>query len=617
MQYKGSNDKTAYDRYGSYILFAVIAVAIYLIYGRILDAQFVFDDELHIGKNENIGNLASYLWPPSRTRYITELTFALNYYFWGLNLFAFHVVNVIFHVFNAALVFLLIRETFNTPVMSVYKEDVRGRNRVFYIAAVSALIFAVHPVQTGAVTYVVQRATVFAGFFYMLSVYLYSRWRRAAVTEGRMRLGPVYVIAVLFTFAAQLTKEICVTLPAMIALYDVAFFNDRKGIKARAYLAPFLSIFIVIPVAVIYRAIAYKSGILQTLNTMVSAETTPYLYLINQFRVMLTYLRLIILPINQTVDYDYQPAGSLVEPRIIGSLIVLLIIAAITAYVYVNARKKRDHLLMLAAAGVVWFAVVISIESSVIPIRDYIFEHRLYLPLAGATLVFSTVVFRLTDYLSAMKDRAGTVAAAICVAIVVPLGIAAYARNAIWTSPIAFWSDAVRKSPMKARDHDNLGSSFKMAGYLNEALSEYEIAVRLDPKLPTARKNLGSTYYMKERFSEAAREFEMLIELQPGRPDAYTNLADAYHGLGMTNEAIAGYKESLRLSPNGTVNHYNLGVVYEQTGDIDSAISHYRTFVDKAPEKYRMEKQTVIGIIESLEAKRAQKKPGRARKAGK
>ena len=395
-------------RSGLTILLAFLLGSV--LYANTFEAGFYFDslkgiqDNIHIRSPLNLRSL----WQHYPIRFFTYLSFALNYHFGKLEVFGYHVVNVTIHVLNGFLVWGLAYLTLKTPAMAGAGGLARHKE---WIALASALLFVAHPIQTQAVTYIVQRYTSLATLFYLLSLVMYLQARllnQRRETSGPRRVpsGLCYLVALLSAVLAMITKEISFTLPVILVLYELLFWGSflRKSRavdwKRLAGLVPFLGTLAIIPWALLREADKSPGDMIGGLGAL-SQETEAISrgdYLLTQFRVLVTYLRLLFLPVNQNLDYDYPISRSFDFP-VVFSLLLLSLILGMAVYLLSLSRQPGRSGLRVLAFGVFWFFITLSVESSVIPIRDVIYEHRLYLPSVGVVLSFVGGVFYLFDYL--------------------------------------------------------------------------------------------------------------------------------------------------------------------------------------------------------------------------
>ncbi len=574
-------------KHGFAIAAILVSAVILLIYARAFRAPFLFDDFDNILLNGNIDKFSNF-WPPFKTfgtRYVAFITFAINYRLGGSGVLGYHLLNTAVHIVNSLLVYSLVTLTFKTPLLRAlgFKDDDPAP---VYMAIIAALIFAAHPVQTEAVTYIVQRIASLAAMFYLLSAVLFIRWRIGRA-EKKAHL-PVYAFSLAAGLIAQATKEISITLPAIIILYDLVFFNDIKGLRRRLpYLLPYLLLLAVIPAFII--SFASGHGVEKKIGQMVGAQMSPYGYLINQFRVIITYMRLLVLPVNQNLDYDYPVFHSIFDPQVLLSFIALLAMLAFTIYVFMRSYRRNGYL-VVACFGVFWFFITLSVESSVIPIKDLIFEHRLYLPMAGAGMTFTSAVFygfeRARERYG-LKTSLRKAAIVIGLLTVIPLGALTYSRNLLWNDPVAFWKDAAEKSPNKPRVHVNLGYAYGKDGELRDAVPEFQKALQLDPDYEKARLYLGSAYMSMGEMGLAEREFMETIRRHPESVNAVNNLGYLYFKMGRYDDAVRQFRESISLDPDKAVGYYNLGVTYEKLGVKDEAIDNYEKFLARASHYYQ------------------------------
>jgi tetratricopeptide (TPR) repeat protein len=557
------------------ILLSLLAT---LIYSNTFSSPFHFDDTKRILENPKITDLFNFI-DFSGNRYIGFLSFALNYHFGGLEVFGYHLVNLVIHIVNGFLVYTLVLLIFRTSGMVPLQQD-----RAPWIAFVTALLFVAHPIQTQAVTYIIQRFASLAALFYLLAVVAYLKWRMAP-PNLRSRYG-WYAVALLSTVLAMKTKENSFTLPFMLLLVEGIFFRPITLKKGMA-LIPFLLTLPIIPLARADRLGEAEVGLLVRQTDIIPMPD----YLFTQFRVIVTYLRLLLFPVHQNLDYDYPVYHSLFQPAVFLSLLFLLGLFALAVYLLIRFQRSSFHA-QLIAFGILWFFLALSVESSVIPIRDVIFEHRLYLPSIGFFLASTVCVFSSHGALEAGRPRgdilsflARPTALGVFIALILMLlAVATYQRNRVWKNALTLWEDVVSKAPGNARGHNNLGLAYQTMGRLQASIQEYQTALRLIPNFAEAHYNLGNAYQVLGRFEEAIREYEKALTLNPRYASAYINLGTTYHTQRYYEEAIRSYREALRLDPDSVFAHINLGVTYYAQGRLEEAIEAYGRALTLSPE---------------------------------
>jgi len=555
----------------------VIAVATVAAYSNTFAASFHFDDIPNIVQNASAHSLSGP--SPSSNRYLGYLSFALNYNFGGERVFGYHVVNVLIHVCNGLLLFWLAEITLRTPALRHAETGPLLRR---YLPLAAGLLFAMHPLQTEAVTYVVQRLTSLATLFYLLSIVLLAQARLSFEAERspNWRAACLYSLSVAAAAAAMKTKEISFTLPLVAAGYELVFFRPRRRLLL---VAPLAAAALLIPLGLATQGKTLVDVLGDASRVAAEAPEIPRsVYLLTQARVVVTYVRLLLLPVGQNLDYDFRLSRSIADPDVLFAIVALSAVAGFAVLLLVRSRKTNDATGPLVFFGVGWFFVTLGVESSIIPIRDVIFEHRVYLPSAGASVSLAAALLHGVERLRLRISPALQCAAALLVTAG-PLGAATYARNFVWKDEVSLWSDVVARSPLKARPHNNLGLAYQQVGAAADAVREGREAVRLEPEAGHAHYNLANAYAQSRELDDAIREYREAIRLTPGLAKAHNNLGLALEAQDRLVEAAAEYREAVRLDATSAKPHDNLGRSYARNGQLDGAIAQYREAIRLAP----------------------------------
>ncbi len=501
---------------------AVVALVGLLAYSNTFDVPFHLDDKPNITENPLIRDVSFFLNPSAidramlpkpldtlfERRVVGYLSFLLNYKLHGLDVRGYHALNLAIHVLNGFMVYMLVCLTLGLPRL----EGSALRRSRFAVAFTCSMLFVAHPVQTQAVTYIVQRFASLAALFFMgaLAAYIASR------TSGRSAARyPLYALSILLAALAMKTKENAFTLPAVVALYEFLFLDGRFGRKALGIVPYFLLAAVLLS--------GFAGAPLQEMlagadEALVSGKLmTRWEYLATQFRVVATYLRLMLLPVNQNLDYDYPVYGSFLAPQVaLSFLLHLLVLGA--GILLVILSRRRDFALRFVGFGIFWFYATLSVESSIIPIRDVIFEHRLYLPSAGFIMALSGAVFLLAQRLG--RERLRTAVKAVLLAAALLLAAASHARNGVWQSEVSLWSDVVEKSPYKYKPYFMLANAYYREQALEEAIRYYRISLKINPYYAKAHYNLGYVYFVTGDMPSARREFAITLQLDPNYNEA-------------------------------------------------------------------------------------------------
>ncbi|HEY6008992.1 MAG TPA: tetratricopeptide repeat protein [Geobacteraceae bacterium] len=502
------------------------------------------------------------------TRFVTYLTFAGNFRLHGLWVGGYHAVNLLIHLGNGLLVYALVRITVTLPSAATAKLAASPHNRpnLTPLALVTALVFVSHPIETNGVTYIVQRFASLATFFCLVSLVAYAD-AESASAEGRRRRS--HMISLLAALFAMYTKEISFTFPAVIALYDITFLEGDARTRIRR-LAPLFMTMLFLPLTVAYLAslsVVTGGRIEQSLNLVNFADFSRWHYFITQLRVIVTYLRLLIFPVELNFDYDYPLYTSLLEPQVLGSALLVAALLAFGLFLFAHSRRSTstpDRLLMkIAAFGIFWFFITLAMEASIIPLEDLIFEYRLYLPSIGfftAGSAGGAAVWRRVAGSTPRRDR---YLAGFVFLLVVSLAVATFSRNRVWGDETAFWEDVVRKSPDKARPRWNLAESYGKRGLVDETIRQYLIAKTLSAN-GQSQYELGLVYCTLGRYDEAIAEFREALHFRPDMVLIHNAIGRTLLQMGMLDDAEAAFRTALFCDPDDREARSQLGFIDSQ-----------------------------------------------------
>jgi len=550
----------------SIALFIIILLGI-IIYSNSFKCSFHLDDRNSIIDNYSIRDLTDIkaIWNHTSSRFIPYLSFAFNYQFGGLNEWGYHFVNLVIHLINSALVWWLTLLLFSSP--SLKKQNISQHKKL--IALITALLFVSHPLATQSVTYIVQRLASMVAMFYFLSILFYVKAR--LIDKNRLSKNLYITGAVISAILAMLSKQNAFTLPISIILVELCFFQEKKqlvNVKNNRFIVSILAITAVI----LYLYFEFSSTIFTPLPP---SKGNPYTvtsvsYLFTQFSVIVTYIKLLILPINQNVDYDFPLSESLLEFRTLGSLLFLVSLVILAIYHY---KKNR-----IISFGIFWFFITLSIESSIIPIEDLIFEHRTYLPSFGFFLLLSTLATQLLVY-----DYKYILYPTIVIIIGVN-SVMTYNRNKIWKDELTLWNDIVTKSPQKARPYLNRGVAYSKINQWDNALSDFTKAVSLEPKYSyPSYLNLAIAQEKYSLWDEAITNYTKALKIYPEYYEAYSNRASAYGSLREWDKALADLAVAIKMNPNDPTNYYNRGTINMTNQKWQEAINDYSKAIEINP----------------------------------
>jgi tetratricopeptide (TPR) repeat protein len=530
-------------------------------YSNSFNGPFIFDDDYSIVDNPHI----LHLWPlgkamsatPQATvagRPIASLSLAMNYAISGYSVWSYHLFNLLIHILAGLSLYGIIRRTL---LCERLRERFGKYSEIFAWAA--AAMWLVHPLQTESVTYIIQRTESMMGLFYLLTLYS-AIW---AMSSRHSVLWPI--ISVVCCGLGMGTKEVMATAPALVLLYDRTFFAGSfiAALRRRWGLYSGLAVTWVILAVLIWPGP-------RSATAGFSFHYKPFDYAMNQCIVILHYLRLVFWPRGLCLDYNQPMIKEWV--RVLPPMSAILVMLAVTVWGLIRNRAW--------SYPAAWFFGALSVTSSFVPIADLIFEHRMYLPLAGLTVLVVSAGYVLFERRSAKGPGLVLATAVICA-----LGLVTFRRNEDYRSGVSVWQSALNVVPDNPGAYKGLGSAYDKLGQYEDAIKAYRQAIRIKPLNAEAHYNLGVTYGKLGRYEEAVRCCERAIKIKPDYAKAYNNLGFFYGKLGRNIEEIEAYKQSLRISPDYAKAYYNLGGAYGRGGRWQEAIESFKQGIRVKPDE--------------------------------
>jgi len=541
------------------------------------DGVFLYDDSKSIVKNPHIHRL----WPLSEAmslplansgatvsgRPILSLSFAINYALFGKEPWGYHLVNLAIHICAGLLLFGVVRQT-----LSLEQFQERYSKQATWLALAVALLWLVHPLQAESVTYIVQRAESMMGMYFLLTLY-------CAVRGFQSKRAYLWYTALVFVCALGMgTKEVMVTAPIIILLYDYVFIcgSFKAALHRRWCLYVTLAATWIIPVTQILMTRKMISADLQIIS--------PLKYALTQPGVILYYLKLSIWPSPLVMDYNWPMAKAAGEIVPAGLVIVSMLV--LTGWGLLRRR-------WFGFVGA-WFLLILAPSSSFVPTEQNFHMHRMYLSLAAVIILVVVGGEHLLQKMLAGrfdKSRLGTVSVSFVLVIAVILGYLTYERNKIYHSTYALWADNVEKWPQSKLAHFNFGLVLEEQGNIDLAKTEYEHAIRIDPDYGDAHTNLGIIFASRGNLEQARTEFEHEIRINPNHIEAHYNLGNVFLAQGSLTQAAAEYERAIGIKPSHTRSsleahtnaHINLGTVLTQQGRPSKAVAYYEKALEISP----------------------------------
>jgi len=570
---------------------AVIVLATGLAYANSFSSPFVFDDLKSITDNATIRQLwplSDVLSPPNHVtgvvgRPIINLSLAINYALGGLNVQGYHIFNTLIHALAGLTLLGVVRRTLLRPALRA-----EFGTMALPIAAVTALLWVLHPLQTESVTCVVQRTESLMGLFFLLTFYTFLR------SVDSPKPGPWQLLTVVICLLGMATKEVMAAAPLLVLLYDRTF---ASGSFAAAWRARWK----------MYLGLAGTWLFLGWLMTRWSQRggvvgfglgVSSWDYALTQCRAIILYLRLSVWPSPLVVDYGTGVVHRMGDVWLQGVVLVALVAGTFWAL------WRRPVLGFLAFS----FFAILAPSSSIVPlISQTIAEHRMYLPLAVLVVLAVAGGYRWLGGRSLV--------AWVVVAVIAGWGTAE--RNRDYRDPLTLWGGTVAEQPDNPRARMNFGTALSALGKLEEAREQFasavalspnyaeahyslagvllqlnrpaetqmeaEQAVRLKPDFAEAHYVLGTALLQQRQLEPALAQYEAALRLKPNFPDAEHTLAGTLAMAGRTAEAMGHYEAALRLQPRNALLYQEMGNLLARSGRLEEAVARYVTAVELDP----------------------------------
>jgi protein O-mannosyl-transferase len=535
-----------------------------------LHSPFLYDDTHAIIENPYIEHLNDFQNTVGIenifNRSVLLLTFAVNRELGGLDVFGYHLTNVLIHILTGLVWYFLVSELLLLEA---------PQHRFKHLPLVCAAIHLVNPLTVQTVTYISSRSSGLATFFYLIAFYIFCRLvrpRQNSLSLTEQIVSIAGILAALFLGVG--TKEIVVTFPLMAVIYIwlITPPENRKSLKATiaCILLPLLFY-------LCYRFI--ELGNIFSLKLDPTSEATSrYLYFLSQIKVTVNYyLFKLLLPVNLNFEPDIRLLQGLLDGQLFFATGVLVTGAIIIA-------RQKSSLLLFAF---VWFVITLLPSSSFIPLKQIATEHRTYLPGMGFSLALGWMFLNV--------QPARTLMTGILLAFLSFNFLLTVNRSLDYRSEVTLWKDTVQKSPNKALVHNNLATAYMGAKMFEEAEGELAITLGLNPTQSDAYANLGHIQFQRKNWNEAIVEFDRAIVMESNKSDTFY-----FSGLARSNQnayekAIPFLQKAIKMQPQIARYHFGLGEAYRQLGSFDEALSEFRQVLEIQPE--HPQARNNIGVI--------------------
>jgi protein O-mannosyl-transferase len=533
-------------------------------------SPFLYDDAHAIVENPYIEDLSDFQNKVGLenifNRSVLLLTFALNREIGELNVFGYHLANVLIHILTGLVWYFVVRELLLLEA---------PQNRFNRLPLICASIHLVNPLTVQTVTYISSRSSGLATFFYLVAFLIFSRLVRSGKDNLGWTKNILYIVGILaFLFLGVGTKEIVVTFPliAIVYIWLATPVEQRKNLKTTI-------VTILLPLLLYFCYRYVEQGNIFSLNAdPLSGETSRYLYFISQIKVTVNYYLLkLFLPFNLNFEPDIRLLSGIYDRQLIIAVGVLGILSILVFY-------QKSSLFLFA---ILWFFITLLPSSSIIPLKQIVTEHRTYLPGLGFSLALGWV------FINAQRVR--TLATWLLLVFLSFSFLVTVNRSLDYRSESILWKDTALKSPNKALVHNNLAAAYIEAKQFEEAEAALAFTLRLNPIQSNAYANLGHIHFQQKRWEKSIEEFDRAIILGSDKPDTYYFSGLARNQQNIYNEAIPFLQKAVTMRPHKARYHFDLGETHRQLGSFDKALHEFRQTLSIQPK--HPQAQNNIGVI--------------------
>jgi tetratricopeptide (TPR) repeat protein len=550
---------------------ALICVCGVIIYFATVHSPFIYDDAHAIEDNPYIKNLSKFQQMVGVqnifNRSILLFTFSVNHAIGQLDVFGYHLINLMLHLCVGIMLYFLTMEllTIENPALTPTFQR---------LPLAVSLIHIFNPINVESVTYLSSRSSVLVTLFYLSSFYLFIRFVNSKEKKKKWK-NIHYPIVILFLFYLGLgTKEIIVTLPIIAVLYLWVHSSTKNFHKFLPELAVIL-----IPL-IIYLLYRYVQ-----MGNLLVIKTDPYSYMIDRSLYILTQIKVVIsyyfvkliFPINLNFEPDIRLVSGFLDWEWVVSLIIGVCIA-------IGIFYQKSILLKCAF---IWALITILPTSSIIPLKQIATEHRTYLPGLGINMGLGILFLRGVSHRKLIPPT-------LFIFLVI-YGLLAMKRSLDYRSEINLWQDTVRKSPYKSMVHNNMGTAYLSKERLKEARKSFEVSLALSPSSTDPYINMGHIDARNKEWDKAKLKYDLALKLGANRSQVFFNSGLMRLKLNKPAEALPFLLEAIKIKNHRPLYHQELGNAFRMLKQYDSALKSYRKVLELEPNY--VEAQNNIGVI--------------------
>lgn len=580
-----NNSVESYQRYFlPFILFLTFFIFLPSLQNKFVnldDTQYVLENA--VIKEINIDNLKSIFSEQFVGNYqpLTILSYMADYKFFGLNPFGWHLINLIFHLLNTTLVFLIVQK-----LVSKYNEKY-----IYWIPTITSLLFGIHTLHVESVAWVSERKDVLYAFFFLSALHIYVA---TLIREKTISFLKTAIILFLFLLSL-LSKAQAVVLPLVFFLID---FLLQRTLNKRVILEKIPFFLLAIAFGILAINVQGKAGAMQTFQYFPFYERILF-----SCYALVMYFYKLILPINLSCFYPYPETNDKINTVWVYISPFILIVLAFLTWMYLRKSK-------IVLFGIGFFMLTIVLVLQLLPVGDALYADRYtYIPSIG--LFFIAAHYLVPQF----KNKLVVVATLIYLGF---LCVFSFNRSRVWYDSITLYNDAIGKGYKAAILYNNRGAAFTDIKDNENAIKDFTSLVELKPRYPNGWKNKGlvherleqkeeaiqafteainyfpsdhvnylrrgTLYLNRNDFENAIKDFSKIIELKPNDGEGYYARSEAYGKSNRLNEALHDINKAIELSPDNGQAYNNRGIIYSMSGKYQEAISDFTRSLQLKPD---------------------------------
>lgn len=531
------------------------------VYGQVITHDFInYDDDLYVTGNAQVQagfTKETILWAVTTdcVQYVHPIAWFSHMFdcaLWGLNPAGHHLTSLLLHVANTIVLFLVLN----------------AMTKAIGPSAVTAALFAVHPLHVESVAWVAERKDVLYTFFWLGGMAAYARYARRPTAAWNAAVITLFLLALL-------SKPMAVTFPFVLLLLDWWPLNQYQELEswrdtARRFGRMALNKIPLFVLSLSFSFITYNmqrhGGNLETSESIplvVRTTNAVVTYMIYLLKTLVPYSLAPFYPQHASMRPAWQIAGA------------SIILVGITAGVFISRRRCP-----CLAVGWLWYLGTLVPVIEVVQAGQFAYADRYtYVPLVG---IFMMAAYGLPQVASRWRFSPKTWAVAGSV-VIAALTSCAILQTSYWKDSLTLFQHTLRATRANSLAHNNLGCAFVQAGRTDEAIDQFRQALAIDPRDVNAHKNLGSQCAGRGQWDEAISHFRKAVELRPTDATVHNALGYMLKRAGRTEDAIVEYREATHLDPKDTAALNNLGIAFQDAGQTDQAVGRFQAAMDANP----------------------------------